>query len=81
MSPDILQTLVLLLLIAELIYTLITKNFGKVGTEGKVIGKKKWICLLLLIALGFYDVFFGPGTGSFMIFILLFMGCGLILGA
>ena len=77
-SPDILQPLILLLLIAVLIYTLIKKDFGKVGTEGKVTGKKKWISLALLITLGFYDGFFGAGTGSFMIFILLFMGFNFI---
>lgn len=77
-SPTILQPLVLLLLIAVLIYTLIKKDLGKVGTEGKVTGKKKWISLFLLITLGFYDGFFGPGTGSFMIFILLFMGFNFI---
>lgn len=77
-SPTILQPLVLLLLVAVLIYTLIKKDLGKVGTEGKVTGKKKWISLFLLITLGFYDGFFGPGTGSFMIFILLFMGFNFI---
>lgn len=77
-SPAILQPLVLLLLIAVLIYTLIKKDFGQIGTAGKVTGKKKWISLLLLIVLGFYDGFFGPGTGSFMIFILLFMGFNFI---
>ncbi|MFF5995410.1 TSUP family transporter [Lysinibacillus sp. KU-BSD001] len=77
-SPDILQPLVLILLIAVLAYTFVKKDFGNVETSGKATGKKKWLSLILLIGLGFYDGFFGPGTGSFMIFILLFMGFNFI---
>lgn len=77
-DSEILRPLVLILLIAVLIYTLIKKDFGKVGEGGKAIGKKKLAGLLLLIILGFYDGFFGPGTGSFMIFVLLFMGFNFI---
>ncbi|KGR81597.1 TSUP family transporter [Lysinibacillus odysseyi] len=77
-DSEILRPLVLILLIAVLIYTSIKKDFGKVKDVGKVIGKKKLAGLLLLIGLGFYDGFFGPGTGSFMIFVLLFMGFNFI---
>lgn len=77
-DSEILRPLVLILLIAVLIYTLIKKDFGKVGEGGKAMGKKKLVGLLLLIILGFYDGFFGPGTGSFMIFVLLFMGFNFI---
>ena len=77
-DSEVLRPLVLILLVAVLIYTLIKKDFGKVGKEGKAVGKKKAAGLLLLIGLGFYDGFFGPGTGSFMIFVLLFMGFNFI---
>lgn len=77
-DSEVLRPLVLILLVSVLIYTLIKKDFGKVGNEGKAAGKKKAAGLLLLICLGFYDGFFGPGTGSFMIFILLFMGFNFI---
>lgn len=77
-DSEILRPLVLILLITVLIYTFIKKDFGKVKDMGKAIGKKKFAGLLLLIGLGFYDGFFGPGTGSFMIFVLLFMGFNFI---
>jgi uncharacterized protein len=77
-DSEILRPLVLILLIAVLIYTFIKKDFGKVQESGKKIGKKKLAGLFLLVGLGFYDGFFGPGTGSFMIFVLLFMGFNFI---
>ena len=33
---------------------------------------------MLIFALGFYDGFFGPGTGSFMLFLYLMMGYGFL---
>ena len=78
MDSEVLRPLVLMLLIAVLIYTLIKKDLGKAEDTGKAMGKKKVVGLLLLIGLGFYDGFFGPGTGSFMIFILLYMGFNFI---
>lgn len=77
-DSEILRPLVLFLLIGVLIYTFIKKDLGKVKDGEKVIGKKKLVGLILLIGLGFYDGFFGPGTGSFMIFVLLFMGFNFI---
>lgn len=77
-DSEILRPLVLFLLIGVLIYTFIKKDLGKVKDGEKAIGKKKLVGLILLIGLGFYDGFFGPGTGSFMIFVLLFMGFNFI---
>lgn len=77
-DSEILRPLVLFLLIGVLIYTFIKKDLGKVKEGEKAIGKKKLVGLILLIGLGFYDGFFGPGTGSFMIFVLLFMGFNFI---
>lgn len=74
LSPDILQPLIIVMLIAVLAYTLSKKNLGQLPQGLLVTGWKKKLAYALLISIGFYDGFFGPGTGSFMIFVLLFMG-------
>lgn len=59
------------LLIFTIIYTLCNKNMGHtndfLGLDGGNIKKG----MLMAFALGFYDGFFGPGTGSFLIFLLI----------
>lgn len=77
-SPTILQPLVLFMLVVVLIYTLVKKDFGGLEKQFTTDRKRKSISLFFLIVLGFYDGFFGPGTGSFMIFILLLMGFNFI---
>lgn len=74
MSPEILQPLIIVMLIAVLVYSLAKKNLGQLPKAMLVKGWKKKLAYTLLIIIGFYDGFFGPGTGSFMIFVLLFMG-------
>jgi uncharacterized membrane protein YfcA len=69
---QLLRPLVIVLLIAVLAYTLKKKDFGVASRPG--VGKSRSIPALLLgAAIGFYDGFFGPGTGSFLIF--LFIRC------
>ena len=66
-----LYPLVIILLLVLLVYTLCNKKLGEtnefLGLEGKSV--KKGMCMAL--ALGFYDGFFGPGTGSLLIFGLI----------
>lgn len=67
----ILQILIVVLVFAVAIYTTVKKDFGN---ESKFTGlsKRKIIYgCLFAIALGFYDGFFGPGTGSFLIFLFI----------
>ena len=40
--------------------------------------KKYLFALVAIPALGFYDGFFGPGTGSFMLFLFLMTGYGFL---
>lgn len=66
-----LKPLVLVLVLTVGIYSLFSKNMGK---EDKFTGlNKKNIALGIILAfvMGFYDGFFGPGTGSFLIFGLI----------
>ncbi|MEJ8554330.1 TSUP family transporter [Tepidibacter sp. Z1-5] len=66
-----LQSLVLVMILFVGLYSLFSKSIGK---EDKFIGLNKknlTLGILLCFCLGFYDGFFGPGTGSFLIFGLI----------
>ncbi len=65
---DWLRPLILTLLIAVTAYTWLHKDFGaNNGTALLRRGDVIW-AVVLGATLGFYDGFFGPGTGSFLIF-------------
>ncbi|MDR1774090.1 MAG: TSUP family transporter [Clostridioides sp.] len=71
LNQDFLYPLVLILILAIGIYTLFSKEIGNEdGFEGL---NKKNLCLGIIFAfsLGFYDGFFGPGTGSLLVFGLI----------
>ena len=65
------RPLVLLLLIAILAYTLLKKDFGALQRPTVVGRRQLAIAVALGGAIGFYDGFFGPGTGSFLIFLFI----------
>lgn len=56
------------LLVFVLIYTLKNKTLGDVSDFQGTTPKTLKLGMLMAFALGFYDGFFGPGTGSFIIF-------------
>lgn len=63
-----LTPLVLILIMFIGIYTLFSKSLG-LEDKFKGLTKKNVILgILLALSLGFYDGFFGPGTGSFLVF-------------
>ncbi|HOJ38551.1 MAG TPA: TSUP family transporter [Ignavibacteriales bacterium] len=69
-SPGFLRPFVIFLLIFVLVYTLIKKDFGKIKQKHF---EKNIIALLIFSSIiGFYDGFFGPGTGSFLIFCFIY---------
>lgn len=59
------------ILIAVFLYTLTQKQFGV--AKGHVVPDAKARVLICVIGLfvGFYDGFFGPGTGSFFVFLIV----------
>ena len=66
-----LNLLISFLILLVSIYTLLKKNLGK---ENKPIqlNSKHWLfAVLFALAVGFYDGFFGPGTGSFLMFVFI----------
>lgn len=71
LPKDAVRPLILGLLIFAAVYTLMKKDFGQIHQPTQD-GHREWIYALLLGGLiGFYDGFFGPGTGSFLIFLFI----------
>ncbi|SOC11185.1 hypothetical protein SAMN05880501_10698 [Ureibacillus xyleni] len=73
-SPDLLKPLIFIMLVVVLIYTIMKKDWGSIEKRREMTKKSKAIFLGALIAIGFYDGFLGPGTGSFIIFVFIIMG-------
>lgn len=68
LPKDVVRPLVLALLVVVMIYTVVKPNFGAVAGERLATHPERRLALLAGAVLGFYDGFFGPGAGSFMIF-------------
>nr|WP_106782871.1 TSUP family transporter [Lysinibacillus timonensis] len=73
-SPDLLKPLIFIMLVVVLIYTVIKKEWGSIEERLELTKKRKIIFASVLIVIGFYDGFLGPGTGSFIIFAFILMG-------
>ncbi|QPQ36058.1 TSUP family transporter [Lysinibacillus sp. JNUCC-52] len=73
-SPDILKPLMLIMLAAVGVYTIFKKDWGGSATIKKLSPIRIFGLIFLLLAIGFYDGFLGPGTGSFFIFTFLMLG-------
>lgn len=67
LPKEILRPIVLFLLIAVGIYTAVNKQFGTRHVPKLDRPYAKGYAMLLGACIGFYDGFFGPGTGSFLI--------------
>lgn len=68
LPKGVVRPLVLGLLVLVLIYTVFKPDFGVVSGARMASRKERPRALLIGAVLGFYDGFFGPGAGSFMIF-------------
>ncbi len=66
LPKETLRPLVLALLVVVWLYTAMKPDFGKV--RGHVLARPLLPALVLGSVIGFYDGFFGPGAGSFLIF-------------
>ena len=67
-SSQVLRPLVLVLLVAVAVYTGVRKDFGDVPAPQLRAPQARLFGVLVGAGIGFYDGFFGPGTGSFLIF-------------
>ncbi|MDB5815592.1 MAG: hypothetical protein JWN23_2709 [Rhodocyclales bacterium] len=68
LAPGTVRPLVLGLLVAVGLYTWRRPDFGRLQVSGIVRDRIGSVSTLTGFGLGFYDGFFGPGTGSFLIF-------------
>ena len=68
---DMLRPLILLLLVGSAAYTFWRKDFGAIHRPQHAGQREYFYALLIGGALGFYDGLFGPGTGSFLIFLFI----------
>jgi uncharacterized membrane protein YfcA len=69
LNPNVLRPVVLGLLIVAAIYVYVVKDIGLEHRPRHGKARGRWLGVLVGAALGFYDGFFGPGTGSFLILI------------
>ncbi len=67
-DPTILQPLIVIILIAVGIYTMVKPSIGEIDKYNGYNKKTLIYGMVFAFLLGFYDGFFGPGTGSFIIF-------------
>jgi hypothetical protein len=70
-SPDFLRKLLPLILVAVLLYTLAKKELGRVHAPRLEGRAEVAVACTIGGAIGFYDGFFGPGTGSFLVFLFV----------
>ncbi len=72
-SPALFRPLVPVMLGIVLIYTLLRKDLGATHAPHALDNRRLAVGTLLAALIGFYDGFFGPGAGSFLM--LLFIRC------
>lgn len=65
---DVVRPVILVLLVAVLLYTLAKPDFGVAAGVPPAPAFARRLALVVGAVIGFYDGFFGPGTGSFLIF-------------
>jgi uncharacterized membrane protein YfcA len=70
-APDFLRRLLPVVLLGVLGYTLARKELGRHHLP-RFAGQREALAACLLgLSIGFYDGFFGPGTGSFFVFLFV----------
>ncbi|MEP6956121.1 MAG: TSUP family transporter [Chthoniobacterales bacterium] len=68
LNPALLRPLVLALLVLVALYVFFVKDLGLVHAPKHSPRQRRWLAIAIGSLLGFYDGFFGPGMGSFLIF-------------
>ena len=70
-SADLLRKLLPVILLLLLVYTLARKDLGRVHAPHLSAPRERAMASLIGATIGFYDGFFGPGTGSFLVFLFV----------
>ena len=69
--PDALRRALPFILAAVAAYTFMRKDFGSVHAPAHIGTREMGFAAIAGGAIGFYDGFFGPGTGSFLVFVFV----------
>lgn len=70
LNPSFLRYILIVLIPVLTVFTFIRKDIGQINVSFELGGVKKYlIASILPFFVGFYDGFFGPGTGAFLILI------------
>lgn len=78
---EFLKPLVVVMLVLVAIYTTFKKDWGDQSTYKGISKRVGLLGGCAAFALGFYDGFFGPGAGSFLIFVFLMLGFDFVVAA
>ncbi len=70
-SSDFLRKLLPVILVLVLIYTLLKKDMGRHHAPRYAGRAQTLMACAIGLVIGFYDGFFGPGTGSFFVFLFV----------
>jgi uncharacterized protein len=70
-NPDGLRKALPVILLGVLLYTLAKKDLGRHHEPRHTLGRQTLIASVIGVTIGFYDGFFGPGTGSFFVFLFV----------
>ena len=70
-SPAYLRKALPGVLLVVMIYTLFKKGLGRTHAPQFSGAKEAWLAAAIGAVIGFYDGFFGPGTGSFLVFLFV----------
>jgi len=62
------RPLMLAMMVGMLLFTLLKPQLGAAHAPRHSIGRQTLLATMLSLAIGFYDGFFGPGTGTLLIF-------------
>lgn len=68
---DFVRLLLPCILVAVAIYTFRKKDFGSVHAPVHSGNAERYFAIAMGAGIGFYDGFFGPGTGSFLMFLFV----------
>ncbi len=70
-SPEFLRKLLPFVLLLVLLYTLTKKELGRTHAPRFSGSREQLVAAGIGWVIGFYDGFFGPGTGSFLVFLFV----------
>lgn len=69
--PALLRPVILVLLVLVAAYTFVKKDLGQIQNKHLSGVRAAAVAFAVGATMGFYDGFFGPGTGSFLIFLFV----------